>query len=187
MPVAEFAPLLQQVTAEAQQFLEVIEMASNDAFESMLEQALEAFTLKIGSMLRAERASLFLVDEERGELWSKVAQHDEEKPVDVRMPVTVGIAGRVATTGKVLRVDDAYSHPLFNRSVDERSGFRTRNILCAPIRDRQNRVFAVAQLLNRVDAEHFDGDDEARFSDFSSALGVLLETWWQMSLGERTA
>ncbi len=187
MPVAEFAPLLQQLTAESQQFLEVIEMAGNDAFQSMLEQALEALTLKLGSMLGAERASLFLVDEERGELWSKVAQHDEEKPVDVRMPVTAGIAGRVATTGKVLRVDDAYSHPLFNRSVDERTGFRTRNILCAPIRDRRNRVFAVAQLLNRVDAEHFDGDDEARFSDFSSALGVLLETWWQMSRGERTA
>ncbi len=187
MPDGEFASLLQQITGEAQQFLEVIDMASSDAFQSMLDQALEAFTLKLGAVLRAERASLFLVDEERGELWSKVAQAEGARSLEVRIPLSAGIAGHVATTGNLLNVEDAYANPLFDRSVDDRTGFRTRNVLCAPIRSRDGRVIAVAQLLNRRDAERFDAEDEARFREFSGSIGVLLEAWRRMSERERAA
>lgn len=184
VPDDEFAPLLQQVTSESQHFLEAVEMASNEAFQSMLEQTLEAFTLKLGSVLRAERATLFLVDRAKGELWSKVAQGDGDKPLEVRIPLGAGIAGEVEKTGEILRVDDAYRHPLFNREVDERTGFRTRNLLCAPILDREGRVFAVAQLLNRRDADHFDESDEERFSQFSESIGRILLAWWRMSQGK---
>lgn len=187
MAVDEFASFLQEVTAESQQFLEVTELASNEAFESMLDQALEAFTLKLGAVLQAERATLFLVDRERQELWSKVAQGDGERPLEVRIPLESGIAGQVAASGKVLNVDDAYSHALFDRSVDERTGFRTRSILCAPIRNRRGDVFAVAQLLNRRGADCFDGGDEQRLREFGDSIGVLLEAWWQMSQRERAA
>jgi ABC-type nitrate/sulfonate/bicarbonate transport system ATPase subunit/putative methionine-R-sulfoxide reductase with GAF domain len=187
MPVEEFAPFLQEVTAETQQFLEVTELASSEAFQSMLDQALEAFTLKLGSVLQAERATLFLVDRQSHELWSKVAQGDGERPLEVRIPLDSGIAGQVAASGKVLNVEDAYDHPLFDRSVDERTGFRTRSMLCAPIRNRRGDVFAVAQLLNRRAADRFDEDDEQRLRDFADSIGVLLEAWWQMSQRERAA
>lgn len=87
-----------------------------------------------------ERASLFLVDAERQQLWLKVAQEEGGKPLHVRMPLGRGIASEVATTGKPLRVSDAYSRPLFNAEVDRGSGFRTRSILCVPVLDRQSRV-----------------------------------------------
>lgn len=57
------------------------------------------------------------------------------KQKEFRIPADQGIAGHVATTGKILNIKDAYSHPLFYRGVDDSTGFRTRNILCFPIKD----------------------------------------------------
>jgi adenylate cyclase len=160
-------------------------MANNEAFESMLDQALEAFTFKLGRLLDCERSSLFLVDKERGELWLKVAEEEGGVPVTVRMPIDKGIAGHVATTGEALRVDDAYQHPGFNPEVDRKTGFRTRSILCVPLRDANDRVFAVAQLLNPRDGSCFGEADEARFAEFTASIGVILETWWTMSKRQR--
>jgi ABC-type methionine transport system ATPase subunit len=87
--------VLEQVTAEAQQLLHVMSMSTDEAFEIMLSQVLEAFTLKIGEVVAAERVSLFLADHERGELWSKVAQHDGGRPMEIRIPIGTGIAGEV--------------------------------------------------------------------------------------------
>lgn len=58
----------------------------------------------------------------------------------MRIPIGQGIAGHVATTGKLLNIRDAYNHPLFYRGIDEATGFRTRNILCFPIRDEKGIV-----------------------------------------------
>jgi energy-coupling factor transporter ATP-binding protein EcfA2 len=185
MPQEQFVKLLDQVTTESRNFLESTELANNEAFESMLDQALEAFTFKLGRLLNCERSSLFLVDEEHGELWLKVAEEEGGVPVTVRMPIDQGIAGHVATTGEALRVDDAYQHPSFNPEVDRATGFRTRAILCVPLRDASSRVFAVAQLLNPRDRPCFGEADEARFAEFTASIGVILETWWTMSRRQR--
>jgi adenylate cyclase len=173
------------VTKESRSFLESTELANDEAFESMLDQALEAFTFKLGRLLDCERSSLFLVDEERGELWLKVAEEEGGVPVTVRMPIDKGIAGRVATTGETLRIDDAYQHPGFNPEVDRATGFRTRAVLCVPLRDASNRVFAVAQLLNPRGRSCFGETDEARFAEFAASIGVILETWSTMSQRQR--
>ncbi len=185
MHAAQFVELLEQVTAEAQEFVRVGEMSRDLAFGSMLEQTLEAFTFKLADILGAERASLFMVDEERGELWIKVARGEAVRLVDFRMPIQVGIAGHVATTGKSVRVDDAYLDPRFNPQVDQKTGFRTRSILCVPIRDSKGHVFAVAELLNRRDGQPFSEDDEVRFQQLIDSLGVILRAWWEMSRLQR--
>jgi putative ABC transport system ATP-binding protein len=181
MPEGEFVGLLEQVTDEAGRFLQAASLANDEAFGGMIDQALFAFTYKLGLICRAERASLFLVDEARRELWLRVAQDEGGKPVDQRLPIDAGIAGHVATTGESLRVDDAYAHPLFNPGVDRKTGFRTRSILCIPLRGSEGRVFAVAQLLNRTDGEPFDAGDEERFAKFAAPVAVILETWWRLS------
>jgi ABC-type lipoprotein export system ATPase subunit/putative methionine-R-sulfoxide reductase with GAF domain len=181
LPDQEFGTLLQTVTAEAQQFLEVVELGEQDAFSSMLEQTLRAFTERLGRLLDAERASLFLVDRAREELWLRVAQEEGGRLVDLRLPLGSGVAGEVARSGKTLRVDDAYAHPLFNPEVDRQTGFRTRAILCVPLRNRRGEVFAVAQLLNKRSGSPFDDADERRFADFAASLGVILESWWRMA------
>jgi putative ABC transport system ATP-binding protein len=164
LPEDQFVSLLDDVTGEFQRFLHMIDLSNTAAFESMIEQVIGAFTVKVGQLLRADRATLFLVDAERGELWSKVAQSDGEKPLDIRVPITAGIAGKVATTGKALNIPDAYDEPLFNRDVD-----------------RQRRTFAVAQLLNKAGGIPFDTGDERRFHELATSLGVILESWWRMS------
>lgn len=181
MPTDQFLLLLQEVTHEAQEFLRVSELASDDAFKSMLEQALEAFTRKIGEILRADRASLFLLDQARGELWSMGARDGSGELFEIRIPRHAGIAGAVAASGESLNIPDTYADPRFDASVDEVAYYRTQTLLCVPLRDHQGQVFGVAQMINRVDGAPFDAHDEQRFRDFMGSVGVILESWWRMS------
>ncbi len=179
-PADKLSELLDQATKSADEFLRVTELSQDDAFQSMFEEVLASFTLRFGELLEAERASIFLVDAERRELSLRVAQAEGGRPLDVRMPIDRGIAGRVATSGASLRVDDAYASPLFNPEVDRATGFKTRSVLCVPIASRRGDVFAVAQLLNKRRGGAFDERDEARFREFTRALAPILEAWVRM-------
>jgi adenylate cyclase len=185
MSPEQFARLLEQVTAEAQQLLQVMAISTDEAFEIMLEQVLEAFTVKIGEVVASERISLLLVDEARGELWSKVATHGSGRPVEIRMPIASGIAGHAYRTAAPVNVPDAYASPYFNREVDQTTGFRTRSVLCVPILDRQHRPFAVMSLLNKRGGEPFEARDERALQVFAASIGVILETWYESSKARR--
>ncbi len=174
-----FRATLQELTGQQQRFLEATALARDQAHRSMLEQALRVFTRRVGELLDAERASLFLVDRQRGELVLRVAQ-DLAPGESVRIPVGSGIAGAAAASGLPVRVADAYQDPRFNRDVDLKTGFRTRSVLCLPLLDRRGEVFAVTQLLNRRDGQPFDTADEQRYADFAASLGVLLESLVEM-------
>jgi len=174
-----FRRTLADLTQQSQRFLEATALARDQAYQSLLEQALRVFTRRVSELLDAERASLFLVDRRRGELVLRVAQ-DVEKGDSVRIPLGSGIAGAAATSGQPVRVADAYQDPRFNRDVDLRTGFRTRSVLCLPLHDRSGEVFAVTQLLNRRDGQPFDAADERRYADFAASLGVLLESLIEM-------
>lgn len=177
LPVPQFTTLLDQITKEFEHFLQAIDMINNDALETMLEQILEAFTLKIGQILQADRTTIFLVDEEKGELWSKVAQGEGEEFLEIRIPITAGIAGYVATHNECLNIPDAYSHPLFNREVDKQTGYCTRNILCMPILNGDSdQVIAVVQLLNKQGGLPFNASDEQLFRQFADSIGIILES-----------
>jgi putative ABC transport system ATP-binding protein len=170
-----FRRTLAGITQEAQRFTEAIALASDDAYRSMLEQSLRVFTRRVGDLLAAERASLFTVDHARRELVLRVAQ-DLPPGAEVRIPIDTGIAGAAALGGEPVRVADAYADPRFNPDVDRRTGFRTRSVLCLPLKDRHGRVFAVTQLLNRRDGRPFDAADERRYAEFAASLAVLLES-----------
>ncbi len=173
----QFVSLLEQTTKEFESFLRTLDLINDKTTETMLDQILEAFTLKIGQLLQADRTTVFLVDETKGELWSKIAQSEGKKSLEIRIPTKSGIAGHVATTGKTLNIPDAYHEPLFHRAIDEQTNYHTRNILCMPILNRQNRILAVVQLLNKKGEHPFDVKDEERFREFSSSIGAILESW----------
>uniref|UniRef100_T1J3H1 3',5'-cyclic-GMP phosphodiesterase n=1 Tax=Strigamia maritima TaxID=126957 RepID=T1J3H1_STRMM len=134
-------------------------------------------------LTKAERCSLFLLDEEHHELVAKVfdgqvpeqAQGHENGngTVEMRMPVGQGIAGHVAMTGELLNIHDAYSHPLFYREMDKTTGFRTRNILCFPIRG-ENCVIGIAELCNKVNGLSFTTFDEEIAMAFSVYCGISI-------------
>jgi putative ABC transport system ATP-binding protein len=170
---AGFVQLLSDITQEAQRFIDMTAMASDAAFSSMLQQGLFAFTRKLAQLLDADRASLFLVE---GDMLRLSVADNLQELGDVRFPIGKGIAGAVAQTGETIRIEDAYADPRFNREVDRKTGYRTRSILCLPIKDRSGRLFAVAQLLNRRDGLPFSADDEARFAGFVQSIGVIFES-----------
>src|SRR5688500_17886065 len=83
-------------------------------------------------VVEADRSTLFIHDRARGELWSKVAQGST---TEIRFPVGSGIAGTVAQTGETININDAYADKRFNRNIDLSSGYRTKTILCCPMRN----------------------------------------------------
>ncbi|NEO99705.1 MAG: adenylate/guanylate cyclase domain-containing protein [Symploca sp. SIO2E9] len=176
LSVPEFICLLDFITAEFQQFLRALEMINHEALENMLEQVIDALTLKIGQILQADRTTIFLVDVDKAQLWAKISQNDANKAREIRIPLNMGIIGYVARTGSSLNITDAYSHPLFHKETDERPGYHTHTLLCMPILSRSNQVVAVVQLLNKAGDKPFDSADEQRFRDFTASIGIILET-----------
>jgi len=108
--------------------------------------------------VEADRGTVFLLSDDGREIWSKVLSGAER--LEIRLPLGKGIAGTVAQSGETIRIDDAYEDPRFDPSWDRRSGFRTRQILCAPIRNREGAIVGVFQLLNKKEGAFTTGDEE---------------------------
>ncbi len=97
--------------------------------------------------LDADRASLFLHDAATGELYSRIALGG--LPREIRIMSNTGIAGAVFAGGEPLMIHDAYADKRFNAKVDEQTGYRTKNILCVPVRTVRGEVIGVAQAINK--------------------------------------
>jgi len=121
---------------------------------------------------RAERATLFLLDAERNELWSLLAQGLGHK--EIRLPAGRGIAGWVAETGSVVNLADAHEDPRFDRSFDELFEYRTRTLLVAPVKDRAGRIVGVLELLNKP-LPGFTRDDIDFLEGISVHAAIALE------------
>ncbi|MEJ7730424.1 MAG: sigma 54-interacting transcriptional regulator [Polyangiaceae bacterium] len=133
-------------------------------FDALLATAGE----RLAAALRADRASIWLVDAESGELVTRVAVLPEVE--SLRLPLGRGIAGFVARTGETVRSDDAQVDPRFEASVDKVTGYITRSTLVAPLRaDPGAPVRGVVQVLNRAGGP-FDADDQ----EYLEALGTQL-------------
>jgi GAF domain-containing protein len=138
------------------------------------EAALERITLALADAVGAERASLFLVDQERGELRIAAAPCEATR-LCVTMPFDRGIAGFVRRTGEALCVADAYGDPRFNPAVDSDTGFHTRCLACVPVKDREGRVIALVELLNAKDRPAFDAFDVGLVLSCEPELRELIE------------
>jgi putative methionine-R-sulfoxide reductase with GAF domain len=135
-----------------------------ELFEIILEIATEHTA--------AERASLFLLDAERGELWTLVAQGMAK--TEIRIPSGTGLAGWVAASGETLSITDAYADPRFDPGVDRASGYRTRNLLVAAVKDREGRVVGVLQILNKPNGP-FTPDDVEFVEGISVHAAIALD------------
>ncbi len=142
--------------------------------ETNVDKLLEIIMDKTTELLEADRSSLFIIDEEKNELWSKIAQGAEIS--EIRLPMGTGIAGHVALHGETLNIKDAYQDNRFYRNVDAQTGYKTKNILCVPIRNRAGRVMGVIESLNKkVPPYYFTRDDEEIISVIASLAAIALE------------
>ena len=126
---------------------------------------------RVTEAMEAERTSLYVIDWDNLELWTKVAEGVET----ITVPLGKGISGRVAETGQLLNVADAWDLPYFDRSFDQRNNFRTRSVLCLPIRSRTGQNIGVLQVINKKGKDHFDRRDEVFMKGLASQVGIALE------------
>ncbi|MBI5911528.1 MAG: GAF domain-containing protein [Betaproteobacteria bacterium] len=123
--------------------------------------------------LNADRSSLFLYDPETKELYSRVMQGNVMG--EIRFPSDLGIAGSVFTSGEAeIITADVYDNTRFNQEVDRRTGYRTRNIVCVPIRNKSREVIGVTQALNKR-AGDFDAEDQRLLEGLSQQAAAALE------------
>ena len=141
-----------------------------------LDELLTLIMQEITSLMDADRSTLFLVDKQRGEIWSKIALKAEVK--EIRLPIGKGISGYVAQTGETINIPDAYADTRFDPSTDKRTGYRTRSILCMPVWEpmsagSQREILGVIQVLNKREG-HFTAEDEALLETLASQVAISL-------------
>lgn len=122
--------------------------------------------------LLADRCSIFLLDPEKSEIWSRVQLGESQI---IRFPRGAGVAGRCIDSGRVIKIDDAYTSTIFNADIDRATGYRTRNILCVPLANLEGRTIGCLQLLNKVGGS-FDASDENFSIAFAAQAAVAIES-----------
>ncbi len=147
----------------------------SDEISSMttLDEQLGKLIELTGMATKAERGTLFLNDSTTGELYSKVAQGERRR--EIRILNTTGIAGHVYQTGESLLIADARSDDRFNSTVDETTGFVTRNMLCVPVKTRRGDILGVAQVINKTQGQ-FTKTDLDLFAAMIIQASVVLQS-----------
>lgn len=166
------AKLEAQVRAQDARLACIAEISSALGSTFDLDELLNIVMQKITELMQAERSTLFLLDSNGEELWSKITQG--VRNTEIRLRVGEGIAGWVALTGKSLNIRDAYDDPRFNPAFDARTGFETRSILCQPMRNQEGQIIGVAQVLNQRRG-HFSDEDEMLLSVLASQAAIAIE------------
>ncbi|MCH8237973.1 MAG: GAF domain-containing protein, partial [Proteobacteria bacterium] len=165
--------LMRQADKKLQQAEMLLDVSRRVAAIESLDEVLKTLIEMIANELGAERASLFLNDGATAELYSRVAQGNISR--EIRMLNTSGIAGAVFTSGKGEIIADAYKDDRFNRKIDEQTGFKTRNIVCAPVKTVTGNVIGVTQALNKKDAA-FTPDDLNLLEAIATQAAVALQS-----------
>ncbi|XP_057659841.1 dual 3',5'-cyclic-AMP and -GMP phosphodiesterase 11 isoform X4 [Diorhabda carinulata] len=145
-------------------------------------------------LLNADRGSLFLVEGDKYsgcpvapghyrdrclvsklfDVCSKSTLVEIEKKEEIKIPLGTGIVGYVAESGEPVNIPDAYQDERFNHEVDSRTGYRTKSLLCMPIKDTNGDVIGVAQVINKVGDQPFTKTDEEIFSKYLQFCGIGL-------------
>ncbi|HUG93985.1 MAG TPA: GAF domain-containing SpoIIE family protein phosphatase [Planctomycetaceae bacterium] len=153
--------------------MKLVEITCELAAQHDLDQILKTVTTGVCSALECERASLFLHDAARGELYTRTVTELEIK--EIRFPDDTGIGGWVIRRGLVANIPDPYSDARWNSKFDKQTGFRTRNILAAPVvSPRDGHKVGVLQLLNKINGG-FDQTDERILQAFAAHAATALE------------
>jgi Nif-specific regulatory protein len=141
--------------------------------ERDLDALFDLLTREACTLLECERASLFLLDAGRNELWSRVAMG---VPDILRVDARHGIVGAVATSGRLVNVPDAYADERFDPTVDTFTGYRTRNLLAVPLKRIDGEVVGTFEVLNKQGNGPFNAEDEDLLECLAAQAAIALQT-----------
>jgi adenylate cyclase len=150
-------------------------VAKLDSLDDVLKLLVEVGT----EQLDADRSTVFLNDPGTQELYSRVAQGNLSE--EIRLMNNRGVAGWVFQNGRPTIIHDAYKDERFDRSIDDRTGYKTKSILCVPIRNAKGQIIGVAQALNKK-AGRFTKRDQDMLAAITTQGALGLES---MTLVER--
>lgn len=122
-------------------------------------------------LLDANRCSIFLHDEIKKQLWTVVYEGDEM----VRIPDNQGIAGSVFHSGEILNIEDAHNDKRFDADMDNKTGYRTKSVLCIPIKNRENESIGVFQIINKNNGIIFDSQDIEMLNHITLLADSIIE------------
>lgn len=142
------------------------------AAEKNIDLLIKKIAEETKTALNADRCTVYMYDKDHNELYSKVATGLDTK--ELRIPADKGLAGHVLLTGETINIKDAYKDKRFNPDVDKKTGYRTKTILCMPIKNFNQEIIGVFQVLNKFD-EYFTPDDEDLLVAIASSAGISLE------------
>ncbi len=157
---------------QAEPFSGLLDVMCSLAAERDLDLLLQGIMHKASVLMDADRSTLYLVDEGKQQIWSKVAEGAALS--EIRIPLGSGIAGHVAKTGATVNIPDAYKDPRFNPDVDRKTGYHTRTILCMPMRNKEGKILGVLQVLNKRHGV-FTRRDEELLEAFASGAAVTVQ------------
>lgn len=166
----DFQKQFEMFKAEQKKLMVLFNVTRNIVKELDLEKLLMLIMDEVKNILQCDRCTVFLLDEERNELWSRVAHGTEE----IRFAKHLGIAGQVSQTGLVLNIPDAYADPRFNPDIDKSTGYHTRNLLTAPMRNKLGDIIGVFQALNKF-AGPFVREDVEMLDAISNIAATQIE------------
>jgi Nif-specific regulatory protein len=152
-------------------FSSLLDISRRMNSEKNFDELLEIITGEAAKLVDAERATIFLLDRTKGELFAKTAIGIENT---IRFDARLGIAGAVLISGQKMIVEDVYKSPLFYPSIDSTTGFQTRNVLSVPLRNAKREIIGVFQVLNKKVGK-FQSEDEQFVEALALQAGVALE------------
>jgi sigma-B regulation protein RsbU (phosphoserine phosphatase) len=130
----------------------------------------------VKGVMKSEASSLMTLDRDTGELIISVPTGPVNAELSgIRIPSGKGISGWVAKYGIPVAVPDVSADPRFYGNVDKESGFKTRSIICVPMKNPNGEIIGVLQAINKLDGTPFTNEDISLFSAFADQAAIAME------------
>lgn len=155
-----------------EQLVHLLKICQTMNSERDLATLLDLIARETTNLMQADRASLFILDREQGELWSKVALGTDEI---LRFDARLGVAGAVTTSGETIRVRDARQDPRFYKEMDLHTGYRTTSLLAVPLRKQDGEIIGAFEALNKKSGE-FTAEDEEILKALAAQAAIAIES-----------
>ena len=147
-----------------------LELTRTTDLDALLNKIIEYAAI----IVKAEAASILLLDKKKNELYFKASLGKKSKELkNYKVKVGEGIAGWVAEKGRSLIVDDVAKDKRWNKSIDSSTKFTTKSLICVPL-ILEKDIMGVMEVINKSDKEYFDKNDEEILNSFANQVVIAL-------------